>query len=340
MTLEFDFHGIRAEVSVDDAVCAEQIGRDFSSFRIDTAAAAANPAAPDIRMLVSLGDPPMHRIPAGARPWIHTKVAKVFSSAGLRYLDSDGELLVIQDFRNDRTELHSLDRNLLWERSYLVLMSRIAEHLDRRGLHRIHAMGVARNGRAVLCLLPMGGGKSTLTLGMLAKDGFTLLSDEAPIVALDGRLYPFPVRLGITPDTSHEIPARFLRRFPRKRRGPKMLIDADYFKDRTATVVRPGLLFVGRRTDSGKPAIEPLSQASGARALWENCVRAKGLPQMLEHMLRPHPWAAARTALEHFSRIRACYRLLRRSEGYMLHLCDDLAANADAVAGFAAERLG
>ena len=118
------------------------------------------------------------------------------------------------------------------------------------------------------------------------------------------------------------------------------MIDADYYKDRAATVVRPGLLFVGRRTDSGRPAIEPLSQASGARALWENCVMAKGLPQMLEHMLRPHPLDAARRALAHFSRIRACYRLLRRSERYMLHLCDDLAANADAVARFATERLG
>jgi hypothetical protein len=336
-TLVFDFHGVVVEVVTDDAVCETLVERDFSMFRIRE----RGPTVPrHIHVLVSRREPPCDQLPRRGRSWIRTKDAAVYHGGGRRFLYTSGRALVILDFRSERAEIYSMDRELLHEKSYLMIMSRVGEWLDRRGLHRLHAMGVVCRGRSVLCLMPMGGGKTTLALGLLGRPEFALLSEEAPLVSRDGRLHPFPIRIGVSADTEPTVPDEFLTPFRRTRHGPKTLIDARYFADRIALASEPGILLVGRRGNGAEPSIAPMGRLAAFRALWDMGVRARGIPQLLEYVLRADPRAVFARLRVLLSRILACLRLLGRSECYELRLGHDLARNVSRVTDLAYTCLG
>jgi hypothetical protein len=332
-TIALDFHGVRVNVVSDDAECAASIETDFSRFIMHGNNAAS---APVISIFASLSAPPAACIPANRRPWMKTRDAAVYAWRGKRVLDSHGKALVALQFTPDQAQIYSLDRSLIREKVYLVIMSRVGEWLDRRGLHRIHAMGVSRDGRAVICALAEGGGKTTLTLGLMNHPGFSLLSDEVPLVSRQGRLLGLPVRLGVREDAELSIPARFLSRFRRSRHAPKILIDAGYFADKVVTEAAPGILLIGCRIDAEQPSITPASFPQAFAVLWQLCVRGHGVPQLLEYVLRIRPGALLSHMVILASRTLACAALVRRSECYKLGLGRDREANAQLVAQLAA----
>ncbi len=328
----FDFHGVLVRVTSADGDALRFVQSDFSSF---PSQAAGEPA---VEIKLYRGDPPWERIPDGAPAVVHTKDAVVYKHEKKLFYDSFGRALVIYDPKKNRAEIHTPDLDLLFEKAYLMIVSRVGELLDRRGIHRIHAMGVVYKGRAVICLLPMGGGKTTLTLSLLEKDDFELLSEEIPLVIRDGTLRPMPIRMGITEGTKTSIPDEFLKPFRRTHYGPKVLIDARYFEDRIATSAVPGILFIGRRIHSSRPAIERISKRKAFRALLSACVMGVGLPQLLEYLLR-FDWSDLfRQAPIHWSRLIASLALLRRSDTYLLSLGTDIEANATLVESFIREK--
>jgi len=333
LTISLDFHGVQVLVMVDDEVCGSLVAADFSYFRKDLV------RNPSLSIAVSLTEPPYDRIPTTARLRRVTKDAKVYEADGIRYLDSFGKALVIWAFTSESIEIYSADRELLREKAYLMIMSRVGYFLDRRGLHRIHAMGVVFKGRAVVCAMAMGGGKTTLTLGLMEHHGFSLLSDEVPLVSRNGQLSGMPIRLGVREDAELAIPAEFVSRFVRTRYPPKLLIDAGYFGERVETSAEPGIFFVGRREGLSRPGVRPVGSLAAFRVLFEMCVLARGVPELLEYVLRTQPRALARQALIFLSRLRACYALLRGSRCYLLDLSGDPEANARFVAAFVAREL-
>lgn len=328
-----NFHGVGVLVTSDDKACGSSVAADFSYFIADP------PHEPAVTISLSLTKPPYDRIPATARLRRVTKDAKVYEAGGVRYLDSFGDALVIWALSGENVEIYSADRQLLREKAYLMIISRVGYLLDCRGMHRIHAMGVALEGRAVVCAMTMGGGKSTLTLSLMEHPGFLLLSDEVPLVSRSGQLRALPIRLGVREDAKPPIPDTYLSRFVRTRYPPKILIDASYFGDRVATTVEPGIFFVGRREGSPKPSARPVGPIAAFGVLFEMCVLARGVPELLEYVLRAQPRALARHAMIVLSRSLACLALLRRSRCYVLDLSNDPGANARFVAGFAAREL-
>ncbi len=320
-------------VTADDEACGSLVAADFSYFLAD------GPQEPTVRISLSLAEPPYERIPAGARVQRITKDAEVYETGGIRYLDSFGKALVIWTLSADHVEIYSADRTLLREKAYLMIMSRVGYALDRRGLHRIHAMGVVFEGRAVVCAMMMGGGKTTLTLGLMEHPAFRLLSDEVPLVSRDGRLTALPIRLGVREDAKLSIPDSYLSRFVRTRYPPKILIDTSYFGDRVATVAEPGIFFIGRREGSPEPAARPVGAMTAFAVLFQMCVLGRGVPELLEYVLRAQPRALARHASIVLSRSLACIALLRRSRCYVLELSNDPKANARFVAELAAKDL-
>ena len=323
--LQLELHGLRVSVHSDDADVAGRIRSDFSLFECPT-----DGAPPVLRVHLHRGAPPRLQLPRTLRR-LRTKDARVYEHAGRRYLDSGGRALVILDFRAGRADIHAEDSHLLQEKAYLLILSRIGEALDLGGLHRVHAMGVVREGRAAVCAMASGGGKTTLCLGLLERPGFALLSDEAPLIDRQGRLHPLPLRLGVVPDSVPAIPDAYLTRFDRSRYEPKVLIDASYFSERIAGTAEPGLLLIGRRNGDRAPQAVPISRAAAGRALWRDCVRARGVPQLLEYVLRPIPGALLNQAWIHASRLWASANLVRRSRCFELRLGPEPGANAELV---------
>jgi hypothetical protein len=334
--LYFDFYGILVKVVSNDKKAISFIESDFSYFRVND---PGQKKVPNLTVSVNLGKPPFERIPTGSLAYYHTKDAVVYKNGHIKYFDSFGKTLVIYDSRRESAEIFTLNRDGMYEKCYLMIMSRIGEMLDRKKLHRIHAMGVVFEGKAVLCLLPMGGGKTTLALSLLENKEFSLLSEEVPLVSEKGILYPFPIRLGVIEGTQLSIPEEYLRPFKRPQYLPKTLIDSQYFKNQIASVAEPGFIFIGKRVHSAHPKIIKTSFFRTLMSLFRLCVIGIGLPQMLEYILRFDFFDIARQFPIFLSRLRASIILIYKSKTYELHLSYDLRANADLLTDFITNEL-
>lgn len=352
-SLCFDFHGVRARVTSPDPRCLESLDFCFGLFLERSGAdRGRQPAQVTLRI-----DPSRSfdgRAFVRRRAAIHTKDAAVTRRGSRQIYHTPSRATVVYDFRRERGLIVGPDIDFVSEKSYLLVLSRVGALLDRRGLHRIHAMAVARphggGGRvvpasphtgdalpdgirpgALLGVFPMGGGKTTLALSLLASPGALLLSDECPLVSRDGLLHAFPMRLGVAGAPPAGIPPEHLRTVQRSRYGPKTLIDARRFEDRIAPPSVPRVLLIGRRTDAAAPGIRPLGRFQGLRALFGACVLGRGLPELLEYSAPLSARGLLGAVRARLSRWRACRALLRRCAVYRISLCPDRAANAAAV---------
>jgi hypothetical protein len=264
--------------------------------------------------------------------------ARVYTPRNVAYrlgqrtiIDYSGRCVGVLDPNAGSFELSSLDRDLLYEAAYLFLLSRSGEALDRVALHRIHALGVAVQGRAALVLLPMGGGKSTLGSALLRHPEVNLLSDDSPLVDRSGDLHAFPLRVGLLPGSESGYPPDQLRTIQRMEFGPKLLVNYAYFADRVCASAEPALLLLGERSLDRQCSTRPASWSSAWKALLANCVVGLGLFQGMEFIFgRGLAESFAKLPIV-WSRLRACRSLLRRSEVYHLTLGRDFERNAETV---------
>ena len=327
MVCHFDVHGYRfsIESSVPEAV--EGLRQDFAFF-----SSTAGPRETTVELIA--GNPPLDDVPA-VDASVYTPRNVVYRNGRFRYIDYHGRGLGIVDEQHDGLKLYSLDHGLLYEAAYLFLLSRIGQALDARGLHRIHALGVEVKGRAVLVLLPMGGGKSTLGLHLLKFPEVRLLSDDAPWICRDGRVLAFPLRIGLLPGSEESIPPEHRRVMQRMEFGPKHLVNFEYFQDRVCASAEPGLVLLGARTLRPECRIEEVGMTAALRPMVANCVIGVGLFQGLEFILQSSALELAKKSGLGVSRARNCWRLLRRSRVCRVHLGRDAEQNARTVLEYA-----
>jgi hypothetical protein len=208
----------------------------------------------------------------------------------------------------------SRDPHLLYEASYLFFLSQIGAALLRKRMHRIHALCCSVNGRAVLVLLPMGGGKSTLGDFVLRHPEVKLLSDDSPFVDAAGGVHAFPLHLGLQAGSESGFPEQHRRFINPMEFGPKFLVNYEYLADRVVPFAEPGVVFLGSRTLARDCRIEPASMTAGLRAIVANSVIGLGLFQGIEFIIESSPWELLGKARVGWSRLANCHRLLRRSQ--------------------------
>ncbi len=282
--------------------------------------------------------PPYDDVPAGIAT-TYTPRNISFSQNGSTYIDYSGRALAIWNRQAFTFKIYSTDDDIQYEASYLFLLSQIGEYLDDHKMHRIHAMAMSVEDRAVLAILPMGGGKSTLAAGLLNYPEFNFLSDDSPFISADGRLHAFPLRLGLLPGNEQSIPVAHRKTIQRMEFGPKVLVNYLYFADRVRPSAEPGIVFLGKRSLSTDCRIEPASCWQGYQSMMVNCVVGLGLYQGLEFVLRHHPLELlAKTGIA-WSRLRNARQLFNRSEVYQLILGRDQQRNAETVREFVRQRL-
>jgi len=297
--LNLDFHGTPVRLTAEPGEALDELRRDFSAF------ASADGRAPRVRLeLCARPCPP----PPGASAWSWRGFG-VRSEPGGRLIRYDDGSWARCDYGERSVVVHASAAERLRELAYLAVLSRAGEELDRRGLHRVHALGVSSAAGAGLLLLPSGGGKSTLALELLRRRSLAVLSDECPLVSADGVARPFPLRLALRAGADVSgLPAGSLRRFRRRGCEEKRLLDAAALEAVPAAAAPARWLLVGSPS-RGEPRLEPLSRAAALAELSRALVVGVGLPQMAEYMARADLALGAIAA----SRLRAALVLAGRA---------------------------
>lgn len=332
--LDFDVYGFRFRISSQGAEdAAGMLAADFAFFRRDRV---------DQPMPIRLHScsPPYETVPPRVAT-VYTPRNIAFTDGSRTFVDYSGRALAIYERQHPRQfDIYSLNADLLYEASYLFLLSRIGEYLDGESMHRIHAMALSHKGRAVLAVLPMGGGKSTLAAELLKQQDFDFLSDDSPFLSADGRVHAFPLRLGLLPGEESEVPEEKRRTIQRMEFGPKVLVNYDHFAPRVKASADPGVVLLGYRSLAAECRIEPAGGIEMRRSILANCVVGLGLYQGLEFVMRASPSELAGKTRAAWSRWRNASALFRRSGVYRVILGRDRALNGRVVSDFVRSRLG
>ncbi len=334
LSTHFSIHGIRFCISGEDDSASATLASEFNFFRCDN---DPKPASLTIELITQ--KPPYADVPdVVATNYTARNVS--FTVTERTWLDYGGRALALWDRGAGRFQVFSEDLDLQYEAGYLFLLSRLGELLDERGIHRLHAMALAYRGRAILAVMPMGGGKSTLAASLLRYPELDFLSDDCPLIASNGDVHAFPLHIGVLPGGEAEIPAEMRRTIRRMEFGPKVLVSHEYFAHRVTPSAKPGIVFLGRRVLNNSCRIEPTSRGERYQSMLADCVVGLGLFQGMEFVLRNSVFEVAGKTGVALSRFRAVNRLFRRSEVFRLVLGQDRTRNAETVLEFVKKRLG
>ncbi|MFH2070043.1 MAG: hypothetical protein ABIJ11_02365 [Elusimicrobiota bacterium] len=368
----FNFYGVKVYLESDDSDIAELLARDFAYFVSDITVpditenpalapepAPATPGAPAthettaspttpvpaIKIHSFLTTPDFSQIPA-VRASLYNPDSISYDFENKRYVDYHGEALTIYDYKEETGRVYTQNSDLMHELVYLLILSRSGELLDKRGIHRLHAMGISFYGKGVLLVLPQGAGKTTLALELLKHNGVKLLADDTPLVSKKGEILPFPIRIGVRkgapPDTLLDIPEKYLYNFSRRKHGHKILIDLEYFGDKisgrgasaASDRTEPAIILIGEREAADNPRITKICPTSAILPFITNGVLGLGLPQMVEYFLRTgikDLFAKFRIAV---SRLRVFLKVIAMSRCYRFTLGTDSASNARVMVDF------
>jgi hypothetical protein len=274
-------YGLRIGLQGDWPEVLEEIGLDFAWFQRQ---AGGRPS--DLEIEVQQRPPEFDAF--GELPATYvTPRNVVYQQGDRRVVDYFGRALSVLDPSGTRLVIQGEDKHLVHEAAYHFLLSRIGEHLDLRGLPRLHALGLVGGQGAVAVMLPSGGGKTTLGLRALREDGVRLLSEDTPLLDRRGMLHPFPLRIGVNATDEAGLPEGSVRRLERMEFHPKLALEVDAFADRIEpTAHRLRHLVVGRRSLGRDARLEPMSRSAALGPLLREAVVGVGVYQGMEFVLQ------------------------------------------------------
>jgi hypothetical protein len=277
-----DVHGLRVQVSGDWPEPIDNLRRDFVWFERDQ----DGTVPPHLNIKIERRPPDLDRFGPLVASFV-TPRNVVYQGAGFTVVDYFGKAVSVLDRNRGHLTVQGEDEHLVHEAAYLYLLSRFGEHLESKGLTRLHALALAGPSGAVAVLLPSGGGKSTLALRALQADGVRILSEDSPLLDRRGRLHPFPLRIGINATDADQLPAGSVRRLERMEFHPKLALDLDAFVDRIEpSAQRLRHIVIGRRTLGREARLERLPRAAATGTLMREAVVGVGIYQGMEFILQ------------------------------------------------------
>jgi len=332
MSCHFDVYGYRFQVQADSPRALDGLAQDFAFFE-------SKPHEGEVRIELYRRPPNYDQLP-DLTASVYTPRNVTYCQGGVRYIDYHGRGVAVWDQARRRFTVTSESEDLLYEAAYLFLLAQIGEYADRVGLHRLHALAVSLNGKAILALLPMGGGKSTLGGALLRYPEVRLLSDDSPLIDRQGTVHAFPLHLGLLELPGEDVPSEHIRTIERMEFGRKVLVNYRYFAHRVCPSAEPGLVLLGRRRSGLGCRLEPAGRLEALRAIFINGVVGMGLFQGMEFLLGSSWLELAGKIRVAVSRLRNFRQLLRRSKTFRVDLGRDPVENARTILEFAAEHLG
>jgi hypothetical protein len=282
--------------------------------------------------------PPRYERHAAAEATFVTPRNAVFREDGLAVIDYWGRALAVLDRARDRIGIEGEDAGLVHEAAYHFVLSRVGEHLDRRGLVRLHGLGLSGEPGATIVMLPSGGGKTTLALAALEDGaGLRLLSEDSPLLDRRGRAHPFPLRIGVNEADANRIPADFPRqRVERMEFHPKVLVPVSAFADRLERSPQPvANIVIGRRSLGPAGGLTRIGRREALGTLLREGIVGVGIYQGMEFVLQRGMRDALGQAGVGVSRTAACLAALSRARVWRLECGRDAEASWGALRALA-----
>jgi len=323
-----DFYGLTIECQSHSCALTAELVRPFKFFVRPDAKA-------QIQIIIKEEAPPYHLFPT-INASFFTPRNVVYKDGDRKIIDYFGKGIAVTENQGKTYEIFGLSQNFLLEVFYLLVLSLLGQHCDREGLLRVHALAVSYHDRAILLLLPQGGGKSTMAFQLLNKPDFLYLSDDDPIIDRAGRVLPFPRPLGVlNSETLRQIPQEYLYMVDRMEFGIKHYVDIEYWGRRIEERhLSDILLFIGKRVLNGVPSVRPVSKLTALRTLCRDAVVGVGLYQGLEFLLSHSSWDAVRKIPVLMKRFLLAAKLANRSTTYEFTLSAKHAENCAALISF------
>jgi hypothetical protein len=323
-------------VDCDSAEVVRRVGEDFRYF-----GRVLGPAE-EIALTISMRKrpPDYDRVPALTAS-IYTPRNICYTDGDITYIDYFGRALAVYDRARNHVDVTSDSLSLLHEIPYLTILSRVGDALDRKGLHRLHALAVGREGGAALFLMPSGCGKSTLGLGLMQKGtGLEMVSDDSPLISRSGRVFPFPLRIGVLGAPPPGIPEKFVQHMERMEFAPKYLVSVAAFEESLARgELRPELVFLAERSLGSGCIIRRTSFLVGYKACIRHMIIGVGIYQGLEFLLRSSALDLVKGLPSILSRAMSAVSLLARGRVYTLRLGRDPGLNVATILEFLGHEL-
>ena len=324
-----DVYGLRIAIGGDWPRVTDELVRDYAWFR----ASGNGAGSPHVRVTARQGPPDFDGL-GDLRSTFVTPRNVVYQDGDTTVVDYFGRAVSVLDRRREQIEIQGEDAALVHEAAYLFLLSRIGEHLDERGLPRLHALGLSGASGAVAVMLPSGGGKSTLALQALRDDACRLLSEDSPLVDRHGLVHPFPLRIGVNATDADLLPDWPVRRLERMEFHPKLALEVEAFADRIEQRPQPlRHLVIGRRTLGRSSHLEPLPRRSALAPLFREAVVGVGLYQGMEFVLQRGMADVFRKTGTAARRARCAAALVRGAKVWQLWIGRDHARNWQALRG-------
>jgi len=325
-SINLHFYGLNLGLQSHDAEVVDSIRLDFSYFQTES-------SNTDVKITVFNEAPPYDELPNLCAAF-YTPRNVCYRKNETTYIDYSGKALSIYNSKKKTCYIYGKNKHLIHEISYLCILSIVGQFLDSKKIHRVHALGVSRRGKAILILLPIGGGKTTLALEFLKSKDVKLLSEDTPLITPQGKILPFPLRIGVQLGQNIDVPQKYIRRIERMEYGPKTLIDIGYFYDRIGTISEPGIIIVGERTLGTQSKIEPLSKLKAVNAFVKNAVVGLGIYQGLEFLLEKGTWEILNKSGLAFSRFKNSLKIINRSKLYRFIIGRDRQKNYNTLLDF------
>ena len=326
--LKLSFYGFCIEIKCNDPGTLEGVKRDFSFF-------VTGEGIPQALFEV-FAEPPDYKALPSLKASFYTPRNICYKHGNLSFIDYFGKGLTIIDYKANVYRIHCPDSHLRHEITFLSILSLVGQNLDSRKIHRVHGLGIEVSGRAVLILLPSGGGKTTLLLELIKKEGIKLISEDSPLVNSSGQILPFPLRIGIPySDKPQGIPENYIQFIERMEFGPKYTVDIDYFKDRISkNTLTPQFILCGIRCLGTESQIIPLSKYKALGEFIKNSVIGLGLYQGLEFLLQQGFSGLLKKSGVILSRLKNACTVISVAETYLFIIGSDRNKNAETFSEF------
>jgi hypothetical protein len=279
-SVDLDIYGLRVRIDGDWPAVLESLRLDFAWFE------RAPATSPEVRVRVAHRPPDFDAL-GNLRASFITPRNVVYQDGRRTVIDYFGRAVSVLDRGAEYLVIEGESEAVVHEAGYLFLLSRLGQHLDARGLPRLHGLGLAGGDGGVVVMLPSGGGKTALALRAVRDGRARLISDDSPLIDRRGRLHPFPLRIGVHPAAAEQIGEERLRRIERVEFGPKLAIEVDSFRDRIAPGPVPlRHLVVGRRVLGREASLKEVPRRVAVGPLLREAVIGVGLYQGMEFVLQ------------------------------------------------------